>query len=64
MKIFVELLDCLHGSSCRRWSMKALKEVRMGESGVTYLETRKDDFLVTGYSGCGGPRDRFVFDLS
>ena len=30
----------------------------MGESGVAYPETRKDDFLVTGDFGCGGPRDR------
>ena len=42
--------------------MKSLKEVRMGESGVAYPETKKDDVLVTGDSGCGGPRDRFVFD--
>ena len=42
--------------------MKSLKEVRMGEFGVVYPETRKDDFLVTGDSGSGGPRDRFVFD--
>ena len=42
--------------------MQTLKEVRMGESGVAYPEKRKDDFPVTGDSGCGGPPDRFVFD--
>ena len=42
--------------------MKSLKEVRMGESGVAHPETREDDFLVTGDSGCGGPQDGFVFD--
>ena len=40
--------------------MKFLKEVRMGESGVAYPETRKDDFLVTGDSGIS----LFLIDLN
>lgn len=49
----------------RRGRMKLKQEVRVGESGMSNLESGDNDFLLVGVSAVRrGPRNRFIFNFS